>query len=691
MPVRGLVRSAYAKASGEPLTGDATREEVQRDWVSFTAPMEQIHAGLHGSGVAQGLAVRAVAGSADLQLTTGVAIDIEGRHICLAPEATALVEGQTVTVTAAGVTVPTAGFDGTQQRVLTLTHRERVASGQVAHSPRVALETAANASGLVLATVDLNNGTVSALSPAGRVGLRPVTERLTVHRIAATEQGGALSLDATPVGELRPTSTGGLELAADPVVTTGRLGVGSASPRNPVGIRGTGSAEELLSFESSAGQTTWHINQSFGGRSGLNIVETGVADGRLYIGAGGNVGVNTTTPTNPLHVSGNSGIRQNALHLSGGTGGSGGSSFSYNAHRNAANDSWVFPDPSRPAVTVEMDDHGGKGRFQVWSTTTGNKQAFVQRLAVDGETGQVTVGGQLVAGGGARASGVTVGTHGEDVQYSNPYETVGVSRSNYNLRLQSPNWILLHTAGSERLRVDPTGQVTIPAVLTVGSLAVAGGARCWNLNIGGGGDPGSDSARIGRNLVVNCATWPEADKILPSWSGGGVLSWDIFARGGLYVGKPADPPIQMYGNGTLRAKDKKFSIPHPLDARRRLEHGCVEGPEQAVTYRGRATLRDGCAEVRLPAYFEALTRAEDRTVQVTPVLSEEGTCSSLGASAVRDGRFIVRALDGGSFGGEFCWQVTAVRADIEPLVVEPEPGRRVDGPVADRKPSGAAP
>ena len=60
--------------------------------------------------------------------------------------------------------------------------------------------------------------------------------------------------------------------------------------------------------------------------------------------------------------------------------------------------------------------------------------------------------------------------------------------------------------------------------------------------------------------------------------------------------------------------------------------------------------RDGCAEVRLPAYFEALTRAEDRTVQVTPVLSEEGTCSSLGASAVRAGRFIVRALDGGRVG-----------------------------------------
>ena len=170
----------------------------------------------------------------------------------------------------------------------------------------------------------------------------------------------------------------------------GRLGAGSAAPRAAVGIRGVGATEELLSFEDSAGVTQWHVSQNVGGRSGLNFAETDVADGdgRLYLQAGGNIGMGTTEPTNPLHVGQVSGIRQNELYLSGGTGWS---SVSYNAFHNSANNNWVFPDPSRPAVTVEMDDYGNNPRFQIFSTTRENPTGWVLRLAVDGQTGAVSV------------------------------------------------------------------------------------------------------------------------------------------------------------------------------------------------------------------------------------------------------------------------------------------------------------
>jgi hypothetical protein len=86
-------------------------------------------------------------------------------------------------------------------------------------------------------------------------------------------------------------------------VTAGRLGVGTSTPRNPLGVRGTGPSQELLSFEDPTGVTVWHLNQSFDG-SGLNFVETGKADARLFLRAGGKVGIGTTRPNFDLEVKG---------------------------------------------------------------------------------------------------------------------------------------------------------------------------------------------------------------------------------------------------------------------------------------------------------------------------------------------------------------------------------------------------
>jgi hypothetical protein len=84
-----------------------------------------------------------------------------------------------------------------------------------------------------------------------------------------------------------------------------RLGVGTTNPRNALAVRGVRTGEELLSFETPAGVTKWHINQALAGSPrGLNFVETGVADGRLYLREGGNVGIGTTDPEAKLHVAG---------------------------------------------------------------------------------------------------------------------------------------------------------------------------------------------------------------------------------------------------------------------------------------------------------------------------------------------------------------------------------------------------
>ncbi len=50
----------------------------------------------------------------------------------------------------------------------------------------------------------------------------------------------------------------------------------------------------------------WHVNYK---DSGFNFSETDVADGRLFLQNGGNVGVNTNNPTEQLDIDGNMRIR----------------------------------------------------------------------------------------------------------------------------------------------------------------------------------------------------------------------------------------------------------------------------------------------------------------------------------------------------------------------------------------------
>ena len=116
---------------------------------------------------------------------------------------------------------------------------------------------------------------------------------------------------------------------------------------------------------------------------------------------------------------------------------------------------------------------------------------------------------------------------------------------------------------------------------------------------------------------------------------------------------------------------KAFVIDHPLDPARQLAHACIEGPEAAVYYRGEATLEDGLADIRLPAYFEALTRQKDRTVTLTNVGGADPIFvdPAPGGALVGDGAFRVRLPTPGS-SQRFVWEVKAVRKDVPHLAVE---------------------
>jgi hypothetical protein len=172
----------------------------------------------------------------------------------------------------------------------------------------------ATASTLTAGTVQLGGAqsgvSLSSGPTAGQLGI--TATRLAVLASNGTEQ---ISLDGTTStvgtssvlvgGAVSVSAASGGVLALMGAATPVHLGVGTTTPRNAVGIRGVAASEELISFEDTTGATKWHVNQKLGGQPGLNFAETLVADGRLFLKAGGKgVGIGTTTPGFELEVNG---------------------------------------------------------------------------------------------------------------------------------------------------------------------------------------------------------------------------------------------------------------------------------------------------------------------------------------------------------------------------------------------------
>jgi hypothetical protein len=135
---------------------------------------------------------------------------------------------------------------------------------------------------------------------------------------------------------------------------------------------------------------------------------------------------------------------------------------------------------------------------------------------------------------------------------------------------------------------------------------------------------------------------------------------------------------QNWGAGWMMWVDvthvKTFVIDHPLDENRHLIHAAIEGPEAAVFYRGESQLEDGWVEIQLPEYFEALCAEEGRAVQLTCIADDPADewCPVLHATYPKNGKFYVGLGSGMAIRDQrFWWQVTAVRKDAPPLLVEP--------------------
>lgn len=368
--------------------GSTSHEESGTDLESYLRPLEQAHGvGLHGTGVAAGLSVLAVPGSVKVKVAPGIAVDGVGRHIVLAPGGLAEIatdpaqSSRLVPVTDTGVELSTLGQTGAC--VLTVQWRETFdrqllddtfqQTFLTRHTPWLRVLPADTDLGggllVVLATLTLDaaSGVVpGGAGTAGRAGPVPQASGLRLRTARQSIAPAGVTVADVTAAELRALAAGGVRLQA-------------ATPGAAVEVGADGGTAGTVSL--AADRVT--VRRGDG-------TEPIVLDG-----AHAAVGIGADPPTHPLHVGPVSGIRQGQLFLGGGLGWS---SLTYNAFHNAANNDWVFPEPTRPAATVEMDDNSGSARFQVWTTTKANPTGWLLRLNVDGETGAVNVPNTLGVG-----------------------------------------------------------------------------------------------------------------------------------------------------------------------------------------------------------------------------------------------------------------------------------------------------
>lgn len=83
----------------------------------------------------------------------------------------------------------------------------------------------------------------------------------------------------------------------------------------------------------------------------------------------------------------------------------------------------------------------------------------------------------------------------------------------------------------------------------------------------------------------------------------------------------------------------------------------VTAQEPLILVRGQVDLKDGKAEVSLPAWFEDQAKSGARSV----FLSCRGASSALTATAVENGKFTITTDDNGDDDQCVCWLVVADR------------------------------
>ena len=185
-----------------------------------------------------------------------------------------------------------------------------------------------------------------------------------------------------------------------------------------------------------------------------------------------------------------------------------------------------------------------------------------------------------------------------------------------------------------------------------------------------GSSTGTTTTLLARHGVAAGSNLP----VLDVQNSAGTSLLFVSGSGNVGIGTTT-PGFKLEVNGTFAATTKSFVINHPTKSGWKLRYGSLESPYHGVRLTGEGEVMNGIATVHLPDYIKDLCKQEGSQVQLTN-LGHDATLWVDNVS-VDDNKFTVKSrtgwiskIFGKKNGLKFFWTFTAIRKDIEDMVVE---------------------
>ena len=198
------------------------------------------------------------------------------------------------------------------------------------------------------------------------------------------------------------------------------------------------------------------------------------------------------------------------------------------------------------------------------------------------------------------------------------------------------------------------------------------------------GDPGEFGSNEATLMVAKTSNDdPDCTMAQKSLGIGGRQPCAIMTKGGMFIEGDVyvSGSVDCISTGRLEARHsvadglpKKFDIPHPSQAGKRLAHACIEGAEVAVYYRGRCR---NSKEIVLPSYWKDLVHTNSISVQLQPV----GAHQDIIVKRWDDEKVYLQSKGGMPI--DCFYHIYAERKDVKPLIVEYTGETWEDRPEAD--------